>query len=454
MSMQSAFSLISSAANTCNGCQACRPRCLVLEEGMTTVGEIAAAFAACAQGCDLATDQGSALCGAHVAALAHDRPALIFAVRRCCMCAFCTQECAAGVDARSLFAAVREVLALAGVTTTDGFESTQVDTEWHIFSVYRAVYGINYLDLPHLGAAPEQSGEEGAAAAGDAGNPAAAPDTLFFPGCPLASYAPELTREIFAWLQACGMNVVLSEACCGSPLKSAGLGDRARQFKQALARAITAAGITRVVCVCPGCLDELRETEGMDAVELVALPQLLVDAGCQVNPDKLRALAASAGVGQLPPAASSVSDDTAPLPTVAVCDSCHDRAGAFGNPLRELFDDACLRECEHNGSDALCCGAGGAVSLVDPALCTQRAQRVLDEGSAHADVVVANCPTCSYTFAAQGRSGLVDAAGSPYVHANYLDLMFEASFDWDTIFSQLEGMWSGEYGPWVCQQLT
>ncbi|MEG1561721.1 MAG: hypothetical protein RR323_04895, partial [Raoultibacter sp.] len=125
MSMQSAFSLITSAAHACNGCQACRPRCLVLEDATATVGEIAAAFAACAQGCDLATDQGSALCGAHVAALAHDRPALIFAVRRCCMCAFCTQECAAGVDARSLFAAVREVLTLAGVTTTDGFESTQ-----------------------------------------------------------------------------------------------------------------------------------------------------------------------------------------------------------------------------------------------------------------------------------------------------------------------------------------
>ena len=233
------------------------------------------------------------------------------------------------------------------------------------------------------------------------------------------------------------MRVVLSESCCASPLKAAGFADRALAFKQSIARAVADAGIKRVVCVCPGCMEELREPAvGMNGVEFVPLPQLLVDAGVRVNPDKLRACAAGAGPAPTQVVASHA--DSAPLPTVAVCDSCHDREGAFGNPLRELFDDACLRECENHGSDALCCGAAGAVSLVDPDICTRRAQRVLDEGSAVADLMVANCPTCSYTFAAQGRAGVVDATGAPYAHCNYLDVVFEASFDWDTIFSQLE----------------
>ncbi|MEG0071715.1 MAG: (Fe-S)-binding protein [Raoultibacter sp.] len=428
MSIKSAFSVITSAAQSCNGCGKCTPRCEVLTDASHTIGELAAAYAVAAEGCDLATEEGVAACIEKVNALASAAPMLVFAVRRCCMCAFCTQTCTAGVDARSVFAAVREVLSIAGITTQEGFESTQVDTEWHIFSVYRAVYGINYVDLPHVG--------------GEGGVPAEGAETLFFPGCPLASYAPELTREIFAWLQAQGMNVALSEACCGSPLKSAGFGDRAREFKRDIARVITDAGIRRVVCVCPGCLDELREADGMENVEFVALPQLLADAGMKMNPAKLRKVM---GIAE--------GADT-PLFTLAVCDSCHDREGVFGDPLRTLFDETCLRELDHNGADTLCCGAGGAVSLVDPALCTRRAQRVLDEGAAHADVVVANCPTCSYTFAAQGRTGMRTAAGEAYAHCNYLDLMFEAEFDWDMIFSQLEGMWSGEYGPWVCQQLT
>ena len=34
---------------------------------------------------------------------------------------------------------------------------------------------------------------------------------------------------------------------------------------------------------------------------------------------------------------------------------------------------------------------------------------------------------------------------------NYLELLFNADFDWNTTFAQLGGMWSGEYGAWLSQ---
>lgn len=112
---------------------------------------------------------------------------------------------------------------------------TQVDREWHIFSAYRAVHGIYYTDLPLL----ENAREWGA-------------DTLFFPGCSLASYAPELTRAVFAWLREQGMEVALSVDCCGSPLRSGGFADRCEAFKHRLAERAVSAGIKRWCSSAPG----------------------------------------------------------------------------------------------------------------------------------------------------------------------------------------------------------
>ncbi|MEF9841135.1 MAG: hypothetical protein RR773_01080, partial [Raoultibacter sp.] len=151
MSMQSAFQAIEHAAHRCNGCRRCErcvPRCEVLGDAGCTVGEIATAFEPLAEGFDLSNEQAREVCSLEIRTWALDNVQLVFAVQRCCMCSFCTQGCAAGVDARSLFVAVREILALAHVTTDQGFESTQVDRQWDIFSVYRAVYGIDYADLP------------------------------------------------------------------------------------------------------------------------------------------------------------------------------------------------------------------------------------------------------------------------------------------------------------------
>jgi Fe-S oxidoreductase len=344
---------------------------------------------------------------------------LVFAIRRCCICGYCTEACPEGIPARKVFAALREALSTAGVTGEEGFETTQVDKEWHIFSVYRAVHGIAYADLPHV----QQASEQGI-------------DTLFFPGCPLLSYAPELTREVFAWLEGHGFKAAITEDCCGSPLKTAGFGDRYRAHKQRLAEAIAQAGIRRVIGVCPACLQELASAEGFPAtVELLGLPQVLQQAGVTISTSALEGSPA------------------------AVFDSCADRSGAFGKPLRALFEPDVLREMGHAGSNARCCGAGGATVLVDPAIGARRAQAAIDEARATAPVLVSNCPTCAYTFAYHAKgleagfapcSGQVGADALPSLrHCHYLELIFKNRFDWDKVFEQLEGMWTGEYGAWV-----
>ena len=278
MSWNTAFEVVSAAAAACRGCGACVPRCEVLAcaggaDEPLSVGEVAAASADAAAG-----DDGEAARAA-VAALAAERPELVLAVRRCCMDGFCTLVCPDGIDARGVFSALRVLLHEARLTGDGGFTMTRVDQEWHIFSAYRAVHGIFYNDLPSL---------ENARAWGA--------DTLFFPGCSLVSYAPELTREVFAWLQEQGASVALSTDCCGSPLRSGGFADRCEAHKAALVSRAREAGIKRVVFVCPGCRDEWETTAGAEAFELVALPELLAAAGARPRPEKVAALAGCAPI--------------------------------------------------------------------------------------------------------------------------------------------------------------
>ncbi len=478
MSFSLAKQEIDQAVRACIGCGACTGRCAVLEErdasgallpvregeaGMT-VGSLASLFSLVENAED-------------VAAVASAHPAAVFAVRRCFMCGYCTLGCPTNVDARGMFTALRELFSLGGVVDDSGFTMTQVDREWHCFSAYRAVYGIWYVDLPSIEDAP-----------------ALGADTLFFPGCPLASYSPDLTRQAFSWLQENTVPVVFTDACCGSPLKTAGYSDRADAYKKSLVERMVAAGIHRVVCVCPGCAEELAATAAAQgaALEMVALPQLLADAGVRVSAKRARELVAQAAAeareassaveageavdanalshtggtaGAQPeatevadacaaPSASETADETADAVRIAPFDSCHDREGVFGGPLRMLLQtqDVQVVEMLHHGANTLCCGGAGAVSLVDPAIKEQRIDYLLKDEAAQtgAELLVSNCPTCTYTAAQKRRADIkAGRAVSQAVPCNYLELIFPGRFDWDQVFDQLEGMWSGQYAAWV-----
>lgn len=404
---------------TCIECGACVSRCEVLEDNKCrSIGAMVRSLAGTSK---LATN-------AEIAHKAQEDPQNILGIRRCSMCGYCTLTCPVSIDAQTTVASLRELLSLAGVTDEKGFESTQVDKEWHIFSVYRAVYGITYNDLPQL----EHAREKGI-------------DTLFFPGCTLASYAPDLTRSVYEDLANAGIPAVISDACCGIPLKSPGFGERNRSYKTALAKRIENAGIKRVICACPGCQKELMgASKTMQDIEFIPLPQVFAEEGKRIKPAKLQSLIEAQGMP------GTQAQDI----TLTLFDSCYDREGAYSSSLKVLLSNETRIDMPHCGADALCCGAGGSVSLVDPALSERRAQKVFDEGH-KADIIVTNCPTCAYTLAYhQRQKGSIEGRVSDPAVCNYLDLLGDEGFDWDTIFNQLEGMWTGEYGAWVVQQLT
>lgn len=340
------------------------------------------------------------------------------ALRQCCFCGHCTSACRRHVLSVDKMRVWRELFMRANLMPPDDSKLVMVDNEWDIFSAYRAIYQIGYPEFISLDQAADEPGLV---------------DTLFFPGCSLVSYAPEVMKAIGNWLTSCGIKWALSDGCCGSPLMSAGLFERAANLRQRFVDKMRQAKITKMICICPGCMDEFHSDVNVD-IEIIPLPELML---------KL----AEARESQPEGTGFSPLD----LSSVTFFDSCHDRhdmrnALAIRRLLALYIPEATQHEFEHNKRDSLCCGAGGAVASYDPAITDRRVWRVIDEAhKSGGKTLISMCPTCTYTFGQANLSG----DGNPIESYHYLEALFGITINWEEVFANLNNMWTGEYGPWL-----
>lgn len=381
---------------TCTQCGHCTSSCESLVMADMTLGDIAKGMLDAQRAADDPEE---------LMALLYGDESLTQAVRGCFFCTTCKNTCFAHNDVTKLVYAARDDYQRLGLIGRDTYATVEVDREWDIFTAYRAIYGIDLSDLTrHV-----ETATHGAAT--DC-------EVAFFPGCSLAAYAPELTREIFQTLEELGGKATMIDHCCGSPLKSAGFCDRADALCDRSCVEIAGSGARTLVCVCPGCGNAMRAAlarNGMD-VRVVSLSRFLLE------------------------------HDFAPkrtLPDGELCISkaCQDRDGSCLADTMELLgmrDDAV--RIFHG-----CCGAGGAVNGFEPDRCdSQTALKLgfVPDGS----TVVTMCPTCTYTYAFYLMQHPRDIGNK-----HYAELLFDAQIDWELVFAQLQGMWSGEYGPWLAQ---
>ena len=387
----------------CTECGHCREACPSLSCAGMNLGQIAKRLLKLQREALDAADGDESQ--ANIARLMAQDSELVQAVRGCFFCTQCTQACFAHNDVTKLIYAARTDFQNQRLIPREAWTSVQVDQEWDIFTAYRAIHGIGYADLTrHYDA-------EGNIVANDF-------ETAFFPGCSLAAYAPELTREVFATIEELGGKTTMIDRCCGSSLKSAGFSDRAIALCDLIVSELAATGVKRVVCVCPGCANDISIALARNGVELEALTaaEFLLQKG-------------------FTPKRSFEGKE------LCFSKSCQDRKGYCLDATRELMGVS---------EDAItvfkgCCGAGGAVSAFDA---NRQAQQV-DTKMANAQdgqTLVTMCPTCTYTYAYRLMSAPRDIKNK-----HYLELMFESQIDWEKNFNQLGSMWSGQYGAWLAQ---
>lgn len=378
----------------CTECGHCTQACDSLTAATMTLGDIAKGMLQATRGADSKEDVAAAL------AINQE---LTQAVRGCFFCTSCKNVCFAHNDVCELVYHARVDFQNLGLIPRSTWSSVEVDKEWDIFTAYRAVHGI---DLSNMTRHIETANHE---AASDC-------EIAFFPGCSLAAYAPELCQEIFDTIEDLGGKTTMIDHCCGSPLKSAGFYDRAEALCNRNVAEIASSGAKQLVCVCPGCANAMRRALEQNAldIDVISLPAYLQSKGF-------------------------TSKHSMPQTPLYLSKSCQDRDGSYlAETLDVLHIDKETPSIFHG-----CCGAGGAVSSFQPERQDKHADTKLsfaEDGS----TVISMCPTCTYTYAYHLLNNPRDLTNK-----HYAELLFENQIDWDTVFSQLNSMWSGEYGPWL-----
>jgi fumarate reductase (CoM/CoB) subunit B len=358
--------VLGNVQNNCNGCQTCSSACPLLAGlGGLTLPEIAE---------QVAEGQPS-------------EQARNF-IRKCTLCGRCTHHCPSALDVPAMVTAARTVLGESSPASLELYRPVWVDYDWNIFTIYRDTYHIDYSDLIKDKC-----------------------EALFFPGCALPSYAPELTRASFKWLSERSGDVGLLPACCGIPLVQMGAAERAAEYMAALRQTVNATGARRIVTVCPTCHCHLQGQPLPADTEVVSIYQLMVEAG--------------------------VHAPVSPGRKITIHDSCPERRVKLGGYMRELLGDYDVVEMVHSGTETICCGSGGLVGITDPPVCSRQAEvRMADFRQVAVDLCVTSCVTCALTL----------FAVAPGKVRHILELVFNLPVDYAEIQCRSEAMWQGEPG--------
>jgi glycolate oxidase iron-sulfur subunit len=315
----------------------------------------------------------------------------------CVQCRGCEPACPSGVPYGHLMERARESLV----------ETRQMTPRWQQLGLEVLAHprllraGSSALALvQRLGLAPRRLGLPGRLPVRRQPHRSSGRDVYLFTGCVMDAWQRDIHRASQQALEAAGFGVTPtgdSAACCGALHTHAGLTERARRLARSTMAGLSwdhqagADGAPPIVIDSAGCGAAMK-----DYGHLLGTPEAARFAG-RVH-DITEWLAAHED--RLPV--------VAPLPLrVAIQDPCHLRHVQKVHQATRVVLGRYVSQIIELDDDGLCCGAGGAFSMLQPELAGQIRARKLDAiARAGADVVVSANPGCSLHLQSAGVATL------------------------------------------------
>jgi glycine cleavage system H lipoate-binding protein/Fe-S oxidoreductase/FAD/FMN-containing dehydrogenase len=301
---------------------------------------------------------------------------------QCTLCGSCKEVCPTGIDTRQLWLDLREMVGKTGMAS-DTFErlSQCIANECNITCEGGET---RTLWTQRLDVVPEGLiGMQGA-------------EWLYFPGC-VASLFPmvnSIPRAFVQTLARAGLSFTTlgnDECCCGFPLIAAGMKEQARQAVMLNVTRAQGLGVQKIVTTCPSCyhtwkhvypelIDGNLPFEVWHATELLAE---LVKAG-----------------------AFPLRHADEPVTYHDPCDLGR-TSGIFDEPRAILagIEGLQLVEMARNREDAVCCGGGGNLEMVDSDLVAQIGLHKMGLiGDTGVKTVISACQQCKRTMTGAARA--------------------------------------------------
>jgi len=291
----------------------------------------------------------------------------------CSTCNKCSMACPMGITVGLLMHQMRDALAEAGVAPENLLKIqatiTQADNLFGYPNYERTAWAEYMADAPDDLYLREQA------------------EVVYFTGC-VVSFSPAAQRiaeAVARALTAAEVNFTLlgeKEACCGFPLKAAGLGQAADDLIRKNIEAIAATGAHTIVFSCPACrLTWLREyAKHLPNVRPLHITEFLAEL---IRAGKLK----------LNPLEGTVTYHDP-------CDLARN-GGVYDAPREVLraIPALTLLEADERRISGLCCGGGGNVEAVAPDHVQRVGADALQKLAATgAQTLVTACPQCLRVF--------------------------------------------------------
>lgn len=213
--------------------------------------------------------------------------------------------------------------------------------------------------------------------------------SLFFPGCSLSAYSPELVKKTFEYLNKKLPGTGIMIGCCGGPAYLTGDNKYFKHISNDMASEVKELEVKQLIVACPFCYGLFKKYQ------------------YDLNPISLYEILNKIGV----PESNSTER------TFNIHDPCTARyEPKIQSSVRKIIKMTGhnVIEIQHNKEESHCCGMGGMVYVINEELGKLKSKRTLEESD---ETIITYCATCRETL--QGQGGHV-------VHL--LDLIFNTSY--------------------------
>ncbi|MGB9293781.1 MAG: (Fe-S)-binding protein [Desulfobaccales bacterium] len=295
----------------------------------------------------------------------------------CNLCNLCGELCPEGLDVGGLCQEIRTYLSSQGMSPLPQHKPVISHQRWgssRVFTLAKA-NRLNQADTRQV----------------------------FFPGCNLAAYSPDLVAKTFEHLRSKLPHTGIILNCCGAPSYLLGEMTLFQSILDGIDRQLKALGASEIITACPECYQVLKVHAPQWKIR--GLYEVLVEVGL---PERDFGTAAT---------------------IFAIHDSCAVRHEAeFRQSVREVLQKLECRteEMEFSGERTRCCGGGGMIAAVNPGLAGKIARLRVEE-TPHD--IVTYCAGCRENFARQEKGAL-----------HVLDLVFNSNWRQDRTKSPREGL--------------
>ena len=285
----------------------------------------------------------------------------------CNLCELCKKLCPEDLCAGDMCLEMREKMVAEGIGPLPEHELVRVDQEWSTSDAFALCK-------------PDSKDGKG--------------EWVFFPGCSLSAYSPELVIKVYDYLKERlpGTGIILN--CCGAPTHSLGEHHRFDEMVKRLETEVKKLGASGVLLACPECYRTIKRNA--PGLKVKSIYEVMAESGL---PEGAEASAAH---------------------TFSLHDSCTVRdESEFMNSVRDLVKKMGyqIEEMEYSRDKTRCCGVGGMVPYVNLELYLKLVEQRANEAPFD---MLTYCATCREAFASVGK---------PSIHV--LDLIFNPNWQYD-----------------------